>query len=232
MKSPQSLGWSLMLACSLCLSSCFDILEVYTFRSDGSGSAEMKIDLTDLVSLMAPFSSMDSTGDYQRTLDEMFQDNSSVETLSQLEGIRNVRSLNDQSMNIIGFAYEFDNIQSLNNAMAANNTNSAMMELGLRNEEEGAENHFEMKGNTIRRVVVTPAPSEEDASEDKEMMAMAFENASYDIRYNFDCKIKKVKGNKLAEVGPDGKTVNIHMALTDMLNQKSSPSCSVTLKSK
>lgn len=238
MKNFRVLSWCLMLVSALFMTSCFDILEEYEFNADGSGKARMTIDMTEMMAMMASFSAMDSTGETQKSLDEMFTDNSTVETLKQVAGISNVSSLSDRESSIVGYSYEFESIEALNNALAATSESSALADLGLANESgegDGGANYFAQKGKKFSRVVKF-APKEdaegEEGAEYDEMAKSMFGDAKYDVRYTFAQGVKTVKKNKYASVGPNGRTVTVSIPMMEMMDQKASPACDIVLKSK
>lgn len=238
MRSYRFLTWCLMMVSALFMTSCFDILEEYEFNADGSGKARMVIDVSKMVEMMASFSAFDSTGEAQQSMDDMFTENGSVETLKQLSGISNVVSLNNKAEGKIGYSYEFASIEDLNNAIAATSNTMDMAALGIGDgslDTEGGANFFEQKGKKmIRKVEYTPKDEDGDAEADQyeEMAKTMFGDAKYNVSYTFAQGVKKVKKNANASLGPNGRTVNISMSMLDVIDQKANPGCEVILKTK
>lgn len=216
-------------------SSCFDIMEEYHFNADGSGTAKMMIDVSQMVNMMEAFgSALDSTGEGDKSMEEMFDKNESIETLKKLPGIRNIVNLNDKEKKIIGYSYEFANIEALNNAIIAGRDNLGLGEMlgtGEMNTESDNENSFSLVKKKFKRTM-DMTMAEDDESEEAQYMEMAmamFKEAKYTTVYSFDRKIKKVK-NAAALIGADGKHVTIENNLADLMQGKASNTSEIRLK--
>lgn len=216
-------------------SSCFDILEEYHFNSDGSGSAKMIVDVSKMVDMMEAFgSALDSTSEGSESIDEMFDKNESIETLKKLPGISNIVNLNSKENKVIGYSYDFSNIEALNNAIVAGRDNLGLGEMLGTNEmntESDNENSFSLVKKKFKRVMDMKMDQEED-SENAEYMGMAmmmFKEAKYTTVYSFDRKIKKVK-NAAALIGASGKQVTIENSLADLIKGDASNTAEIRLK--
>ena len=216
-------------------SSCFDIMEEYHFNADGSGTAKMLIDVSQMVDMMDAFgSSLDSTGEGGESIEEMFDKNESIENLKRLPGIRNIVNLNDKEKKVIGYSYEFANIEALNNALIAGRDNLGLGEMlgaGEMNTESENENSFTFVKKKFKRTMDMTMPEDDDSEEMQYMeMAMAmFKEAKYTTVYSFDRKIRKVK-NDAALIGADGKHVTIENNLADLMQGKASNTSEIRLK--
>ncbi|HHG86637.1 MAG TPA: hypothetical protein ENJ82_17950 [Bacteroidetes bacterium] len=236
-RSYKTFTFIALLFISIGFSSCFDIFEEYHFNKDGSGSAKFTVDVSQMMTLMESFSaSMDSTGEMTNSVDEMFSDNKAEKSLQQLPGISDIKTLNDKAAGIVGFSYKFANLEALNNALIATDGNldmSKMMEMG----EEGAtgesstENTFSKKGNKWTRVFELNRPKNEEEEDEFQGMAEAmFADHYYTIQYYFEQNVKKVKKNDNAQIGADGKSVEIKTSMQDLIKGQANFSSLIKVK--
>jgi hypothetical protein len=223
---------------SLGFSSCFDILEEYSFNRDGSGTGKMTVDMSQMIDMMAAFgSALDSTKSGEdNSIDEMFAKNEAVESLKRIPGISNVKDLNNRDDKTIGYSFDFANIEALNTAMIAGKENLGLSEMmGGESEENETEreNSFSLAGKKFKRVMDMKMDEKAQDDEDGQYMEMAmamFQNNNYTIIYNFDRQVKKVKGNDAALISADGKSVTIKNSLGDLLKGTGTNSCELKLK--
>jgi hypothetical protein len=223
-------------------SSCFDIVEEYHFNADGSGTAKMTVDVSQMMDMMAAFGgAMDSlkSGDGELDkMDEMFDDTKVVETLKKLPGIKNVQNLNDREAKVVGYSYEFANIEALNTAMIASNDDMSLSNMmGMRGgaeNEETRENSIAYEGKKFVRTFDMKMDQEKEQADDEkqamDLAMMMFKDAKYAIHYTFDRKVKKVKKNDAAVIGADSKSVSIENTFADILNSKAVMGCEIRLK--
>lgn len=215
--------WALIFPVIL-LTSCFDITEEYHINSDGSGEAKMSVDMSKMLELMKSFGAKDTTGQYDKMVDSMFDNTDQVDSLYKIPGISNVKNLNDKSAGIIAYSYHFANLEALNMALSRSKMSG---ELGISKDGKG-QNTFSMKGKTFSRKLVNET-SKESEDVDSEMAAMMFKDANYTIVYHFSKPVKKVKGKNV--VVEDGrKKVTVKSNLADMLKGESNLSVSLKMK--
>lgn len=229
-----------LLTIVLGTSSCFDILEEYTFNADGSGKATMVVDVAKMVDMMSAFgSAMDSTGTGDsKSMDEMFDENATFETLKKLPGISNVVNLNSKEEKKIGYSFDFENIDALNTALIARGSDMGLGgALGMAADESSEtekENSFSFSGKKFsRKFDMKMEPKEGEDDDEKqyaEMAMMMFKDAKYTIKYIFPRTVKKVKGNDAALIGADKKTVTLENNLADLLEGKTNMNTEIRLK--
>lgn len=235
----KATGLAIMILVS---SSCFDVQEEYIFRKDGSGSVKMIVDMSSMIEMMKMFSSMSdssSEDDPMASLNEAFDDTEALELLKGVEGISNIKSLNDKEKGIIGYSYDFKNIDALNDAMA-NNTNdialTAAMGLGEGDQAEPME-QFLVKGRKFTRnhgvdAAVKSRLEEEEASgeeselDEEGLAGMMFGDASWTIKYTFEEGVKKCKHDH-ASITSDGKSVLVDVNMKDLLMGESTLSTKI-----
>lgn len=224
---------------AICSSSCFDIFEEYKFNADGSGKATMYVDVSKMMAFMDGMGSiLDSTGNGEdQSMDEMFNDKSAIETLKKIPGITNVTDLNDKDKKQVGYSFEFATIEALNSAMVVRGDMGMGQALGM-SANEGVEteneNAFSYEGKKFHRTLeMKMDPMDSETDEDKqyaEMAMMMFKDAKYNIKYSFPRSVKKIKDNKSALIGADGKSVTLENNLRDLLEGKANMNCDIRLK--
>lgn len=226
MKQSSPLRYIALLFLMFGLTACLDVTEEYHFNKDGSGSARFTVDISKMMAMLESFGgAMDSLGgeDGSNSIKEMFSDRSQVDILKSIPGIKNVKSLSSEEAKIIGYSFDFDDLEALNNAVAVNSSDmglTAMLGAGDSGEEEEAgTNSFMRKGKKFTRTLQFPMPEEDDeeAEHYKSMAAMLFADHFYSQKYTFEGGVKKVKKNDNASVQSDRKTVLIKTPLTDLL---------------
>lgn len=238
MKKLRLIHYVLLLLVGISTSSCFDILEEYEFNADGSGHARYTVDVSQMVDLMSSLSEMDSTGEGSKSMEDMFAENNSVQALKNIPGISNVVSLSDKEAKVIGFSYDFESIEALNNALAVEGGESEMMGgMGMDLGGEGKENYVSLKGKKFKRVFNFPDEEEEakdeaegEEAQYEEMAKMMFADAKYTVKYTFNQGVKKVKKNDNAVLGPNKKSVSIEVPFLDLIDKKAVITSEIILK--
>lgn len=113
--------FSLLIISSLLLTSCIDILEDFHFNKDESGSYELRItvgsNLAERMGIDEHTSDTHEHGDdncqavsYADALGRI------VERLQQVEGLSQVKLIDDKRDLVFGYQFEFENMQALNQA--------------------------------------------------------------------------------------------------------------------
>jgi hypothetical protein len=236
MKKLRLIHYVLLVLIGISTSSCFDILEEYEFNADGSGRARYTIDVSQMMDLMSSLSEMDSTGEGSKSMDDMFSENNSVIALKTVPGIKNVVNLSDKETKIVGYSYEFESIEALNNALAIEGGENEMMAgMGMNMGSEGKENYVSLKGKKFKRVFSFPEEEAKDEAEGEEaqyeeMAKMMFADAKYTVKYTFNQGVKKVKKNDAAVVGPNKKSVTIEVPFLDLIDHKAEVTSEIILK--
>lgn len=226
-----------VLCIGLACTSCLNIIEEYKINKDGSGTAKLWVDMSEVISMMGMFGdeldSLSEGGGSMSEIDEMFKSEDLVEPLREMPGISKVKSLNNKDKGIIGLEFDFATIEALNNAIAEGPADiSGFTE--FMGEGEGKlvgsqANVISMKGKKFERMLLLPK-REGEKDEEKEtmaMMEMMFKDAAYTVRYEFERQVKKVKG---ANAKSEGKTVTVEQNLFDLMKAGGDLSASVKLK--
>ena len=236
MKFPKLIFRGLFLFMVLGLTSCLDITEEYFFRKDGSGKATYLIDMSEMMKFVKMFqegSEEEGGGDSQiEGLKEIFASTDHVEDLKEMAGISNVKNLSDPEGFTIGFTFDFDNIDALNQAMQDNAAGEMLGAMGMG--ESGGLSLFEFKGKKFNRDHGMDKIEPEDLGEEAEnleMASMLMADANYTVRYSFDREIKKAN-NKNGTVSSDGKTLTLQQPITELFKGEGDLSVKMKLKNK
>jgi hypothetical protein len=215
---------ALLVLLPFVLNSCFEVSEEYYFENDGSGTATFTIDLSQSMAMISLMKSMDTTGSSNQ-VDSLFENQDALESLSQIDGIYNIKNLSDTSAGIISYSYSFKNIEALNKSLASKGSNSA---LGIGGSQEGSINRFAKNGKTITRTLYVPK-SQDDPTEEEAMSEAFFDDATWKATYHFNNKVKKATGANTT-VDKDKKTVVSTVKFLDFSKGRSNLNCTIKLK--
>ena len=105
---------SVLILISTLLSGCITIYEKYIFKSNGSGTMEYLIDMSEFYSLMQSFSENKLNEDLE--IDQSFM--VAAERLNNIKGISNIQLTGNSNEYIFGIKYDFANPDALNNAIS------------------------------------------------------------------------------------------------------------------
>lgn len=201
----------LVVILALISSGCLTITEKYSFRKDGSGSMEYIIDMSEIHELLSVLN--DSTGTESLNIENTFRE--LVPELGILKGISNVQINGDAKSYIYGVSFDFENIESLNSALAY-----------LFEDDKASQTKFIEKRN--RKYTRLHGTSEDFSREallgddkelDEEMMKDILSEMNYEISMEFEREIKKIKSN--ADYSrEDEKSVLIYANFNQMLDDE------------
>jgi len=196
----------------LFLSGCITIFEKYTIHSDGSGTMEYIIDMSEMLDMMSAFSDssqeMESPG-----IDETMR--AALPGLEEIQGITNVELTGDNARYIAGVKFDFTDAKALNKAMAVLLTTDGSNSTDVK--------YVDIKGKNFTRYSRT---SEEFNKEtllgseelDAETMNMVLESMKYNITVNFDKPVKKVTSK--ANVTKDEKSVTLETNFSEIFDKE------------
>lgn len=197
-----------IIAITVLISSCITIEERYFFNRDGSGSMEYILDLSEIAGLMK-MAEDSSKGESMEFMESFEQ---AVASLKAVEGIHQVQMSGFPDEYIFGIRYDFDDIESLNQAM------NLLLEEG-----EDYHTYFEKKGR--RKLYRIHRPGEDLTKEellgeemDEEYANEILEGMKYKLSFNFEREVRKVetKGNIVESENPAQVLIdNNFKAITD-----------------
>ncbi|MBT3222219.1 MAG: hypothetical protein HN348_24365 [Proteobacteria bacterium] len=155
-----------------------------------------------------------------------------INTLKAVDGITKVTSLNDQDNGIVGYSYEFANINALNQVLASNGVLESVGgdKIAPPAPQDNDENpSFTLNTKGMSRTY--PSMKDDSASaEDLAMTTSMMEDNFYRVTYRFDQKIKKVKQKGGKVVNQDAHSVTIENSLANLITGKSTPDLAIKLK--
>ena len=174
------LNFTLAAAILLFTFGCSIKQEIY-FNKDFSGKYKYTYDFTEYVSYMGGEEDSDSLMMKNEDFEEYL--NTVVTELKKIEGINNVKYLNDADHGLVYFQYDFDNVNALNKGLVF----SSYMD------QEPMENppYFEVKGKKltfIRHATPVEEATEETTTEDTDYMNDMF---AWEFTLEFEANVKK-----------------------------------------
>ncbi len=164
---------------SILFISCIIKQEIY-FNKDFSGTYKYSYDFTEYVSYMQGEEDNDSLSMKNEDFDEYL--NTVVSELKRIEGINDVKYLNDADNGLVYFSYNFDNVSALNKGLAY----SSFMD------QEPLENppYFVQKGKKIS-YIRHATPLEDKIETEEEDMDYMNEMFAWEYTIEFERNVKK-----------------------------------------
>jgi hypothetical protein len=208
---------SLVLLIILAFNSC-TIVQEYHFNKDFSGTSKLSIDMGSFIEMMA---GMDSTGNSVKnmrdSLNLVFDEN--AQKLKEF-GIKNIKLGWKDSSDIMYMSYDFDNLESLNQAINSANAQNVALTKSSTNEPH---TYFSKNGKTL--IYKSPKTDKESP---KEMESMS-EYYQYQLIFTFDRKVKKVD-NPNVTVSKDKKSVELKGNMFQILHKDFNSDITFNLK--
>lgn len=239
----RSLWVILLAAITLSASGCLHIIEEVTVNKNGSGTYKLTIDMAEVKNMMNMLKDMgDEAGE-----DNEEEETSGAETdnamanlgselsnvtglLKKVQGLSNIKEIQDTSVYLFGYSFDFANQESLNKALKIINKEKY---------ETKTEEVFRFKGKSFERLNVgdigaqmQKAMSESEDEENTEMIKMFFSDMTYQQIYHFPDMIVKKSSNKLSEISDNGRTLSITLKPFDEEQQKQKASVATVVKLK
>lgn len=249
MKNFRNLFLAALSIGSMALTGCLHIVEEVTFKNDGSGTYKMTLDMSEIKSMMEMFKgmsadslsgdstevSMDAAGD--NGMGEMGKQLSDVaNTLKGVEGLSNVREINDTTAFSFGYTFDFANVAALNKAMKLINKEKY---------DSKVEEVYKFSGKSFERLStgdlgeeIKKALSEADDAEmemeggNMDMLKTFFADMTYKQIYHFPDRTVKKSSNELSSVSDNGHTLTIELKPFDEEQQKKKLSVGTQVKLK
>ena len=252
MKNLKNLLFVTLALVSMTLTSCLHILEEVTFKDKGNGTYSMTLDMSEVKGMMDMMKGMagdslsgDSTAIMQgsdaaapgvdNSMSQMGEQLSSVATsLKGVQGLSNVKEMNDTVNLKFGYSFDFADVAALNRALKIINKDKY---------DSKTEEVFKFSGKNFERLstgdlgaeikkALSEGGDEEGGEESMDMMKMMFGEMSYTQLYHFPDRQIKKSDNSLAEVTDDNHTMKIIIKPFDEEQQKLKPTVAATAKLK
>ena len=239
----RSLWVILLAAITLSASGCLHIIEEVTVNKNGSGTYKLTIDMAEVKNMMNMLKDMGN----EAGEDDDEEETSGAETddamanlgselsnvaglLKKVQGLSNIKEIQDTSVYLFGYSFDFANQESLNKALKIINKEKY---------ETKTEEVFRFKGKSFERlnvgdigVQMQKAMSESEDEENMEMVKMFFSDMTYQQIYHFPDMMVKKSSNKLSEVSDNGRTLSITLKPFDEEQQKQKASVATVVKLK
>lgn len=247
MKSKNLVVAALVVAATT-LSGCLHILEEVTFKGNGAGTYTMTLDMSEIKGMMEMFKGMgtDSLSENagedgepampaaDNGMSEMGQQLSSVaETLKGVQGLSNVKEINDTTAFKFGYSFDFTDVASLNKAMKI---------IGKEKYDSKVEEVFKYNGKNFERLSAGDlgeeikkalAEGEEaDTEGNMDMIKTFFSDMTYKQIYHFPDRAVKKSSNELSEISDEGHTLTITLKPFNEEEQKKKLSVGTVVKLK
>lgn len=217
----------LLLIAVLALTACFEVREEIAIDKGGAGSYTFLIDMSSSKNLIDMAMSMQITKD--RTpftqMDSSFA--KGVDRLTNIEGISNVKAINNREQYIFGMAFDFQNTEVLNTAL-----NQSAQEQAEPNSISTFTFRKKELSRSERSLVSSLADLEvlRSTPEGAAQIQAILQGASY--VYVIRPKTGKIRSfsNKQGELQENGKAFYYRVGLLDMMESKVSPANTVKFK--
>lgn len=192
------------------VSSCLDIQESIYMRNNGSGKFALTADLEDLediLKMVAQISGDQEAGkDFMEDADVNFED--LKKKLEKQKGISQVKTIRENSNKLLGIAFEFSDVQALNNALKKLNED--------KNKPGSAPDYFSYKNGQLMRMntlgvkeqVQRKIESDIDISIDGVLLGNLLKDMTYTTKYTFEKPVKKAS-NPGSKITNEGRTVTL-----------------------
>ena len=249
MKKFKNLFVVALAVAAMTLSGCLHILEEVTFKGSGAGTYTMTLDMSEIKGMMEMFKGMgtDSLAENsdEKTdpmmpaggdngMSEMGQQLSNVaETLKGVDGLSNVKEINDTASFKFGYSFDFVDVAALNKAMKI---------IGKEKYDSKVDEVFKYSGKNFERLSAGDLGEEikkalaegEDADTEgnMDMIKTFFSDMTYKQVYHFPDRAVKKSSNELSEISDEGHTLTITLKPFDEEEQKKKLSVGTVVKLK
>jgi len=239
-----------ILLTALSTSGCLHIIEEITLKKDGSGTYRFMVDASEIQKMTKSLTDKSKASEktdsipfdreikFDTTAAPKKEHELTVERLAAYPGLSSVVAINDSAHFITGFAFDFNNIESLETAMESIGAASS---LGAWSESSNMSWSKKLlkrdRGGKSFRDIISSALSERGEAEGREMsgmegiMKMMLGSLSFKQVYHFpDQKIKKCN-HKGAQISQDRHFLTIiENPFSDKEAQKAPAELQVRLK--
>lgn len=188
--------------------SCLDIQESVYLRNDGSGKFALTVDLEGMESLLTVLEKLGGDENTQKDVMEEVDINFSdlKEKLAKQPGISEVRSIRENDNRLLGIAFEFKDVQALNNALKEINDSK----------EKQKDEYFTYNTDELQRLntlgikdhVQRKVEADIDIAIDGVMLTSMLKDMSYTTKYTFEKPVRETS-NPGSKITNEGRTVTL-----------------------
>lgn len=213
-----------LIALITTLSSCFQVIEEINIKSDGSGEAQITLNLSQSKAKLASIMLLDSVNGYKVPNEKEIQRfmNETVDYLNKREGISNIRKSVDLKNYILSVKFNFKEVSNLNDL-----TKKILEEQKIKSTNISSYT-FERKSNTFKRNYQYVGDAKKEYSKLKSEDKAIFKTASYTSIYRFESSIVS-SSNALSKKSPSGKAIMLNTPVLDLINGKTNISNTIQL---
>lgn len=196
---------------------CIEIVEEITFNKDGSGKVTYSLDMTHFYDYDTSMSDKEKEKKYMHGLKKLKRNNKErIDTLSNIEGIFNVRDKTDYDVFKPVIYFEFKNVEALNKGLNE-------MDVKINDQQI-----YTFDGKTLTRIDHLKKEKKNNSSID-ENERKAFENYTYTTIIHLPSKVKSCD-NDSTVISKNKKTITTKVSLMDIVEGKTTLGLNVTLK--
>ena len=202
---------------TLCLTSCFELLEQINVNADGTGEMTITLNMYESKDKLQKFMDMENglagfKPPERKEMDTFFS--KVVETVSDVEGITDVKSDIYYEDFIFSISASFDDVESMNEAV---NSFTTGMSRGMIN----FKNDYVYEGGIFKRTFVSPVAADQ-YDEIPMMQRLILESARIVNVYRFEKKVTDMSSTS-AELSPDAMEARFESSLSDIVKGVKSP---------
>ncbi|MCF6366550.1 MAG: hypothetical protein L3J35_10155 [Bacteroidales bacterium] len=199
-----------------------NITQEYTFNKDMSGTSNMEIDISALISFMGNMDSLEN----KNSLDSLDESFATVAEEYKKMGATNVEYGWKNNKTVLFISYDYKDIEMLNKLLSAE-TGDLLGSKILGDSTEKPK--FILKGK-YKLIYDAPEVSNDTLFNNKDMESMK-DYYNYKLKFNFATEVKKLKSEK-AELSSDKKSIEFSGSLFDIFSKDYTTDFKVKLKSK
>ena len=224
MNRRRHLIYVLLFPACLLFSSCFQIIEEITIKSDGSGTVTLTANLSESRNKLASVMLLDSINghkvpskqDIRKELEE------SVKTLRTIKGISQVSHTLDFDRYIATIRFSFDQVTNLNDI-----TSLIFEKLKIKSANNSSY-AYHSASKTFNRYYTYEPKAKSEYNKLKQTDKEVFQNATYTSIYRFDDPVLTQTNGK-AKISASKKAVMLQCQVLDLIDGKQNISNSIQL---
>jgi hypothetical protein len=204
-------------------SSCFQIIEEITIKSNGSGDMQLTFNLSQSKSKLASIMLLDSINGYKVPGEKDIHEymNETVDFLKKSNGISNIKKSTDLKNYIFSVSFSFKDVS---------NINGITQKLMSKQKTKGPGNNYSfdpLSGN-FKRLYTHSTQMRTAYNKLKPKDKEVFKTAGFTSIFRFE-KMIASSSNKAAKISPSGKAIMLKAGALDLINGNSNISNHIQL---
>jgi hypothetical protein len=213
-----------LVVLAITFNSCFQLIEEITLKSNGSGEAQLTLNLSQSKTKLASILLLDSINGYKVPNEKEINRfmNETVEYLQKKQGITNIRKTTDLKNYIFSVKFNFSTVSDLNNL-----TRQLLEEQKIKS-VNGSSYTYEKNTNTFKRNYQYISDTRNEYNKLKSEDKAVFKTAVYTSIYRFEQPITSCS-NPLSKKSPSGKAVMMNTPVIELINGKANITNTVQL---